>query len=383
MLKTPDKIICEAGALENNCGLLRQHGRKALVVTGPHVGKSEMMRRLEAALARDKVEYEVFDRICGEPTDVMIDAGVAAYRNAGCDFCIGLGGGSPLDSAKAVAAMIGNPGKIADYMGKEINRPVPPVVAIPTTAGTGSEATRFTIITDTEHGIKMLLKGDVLLPRLAIVDYTLGMNAPGSVTAATGLDALTHAVESYISVKAMPETDALAEAAVCRIMRYLPVAYRNGNDEEARREMARAALDAGVCINNSSVTVVHGMSRPIGALFHVPHGLSNAMLLPTCMTDLLPCATVRFARLARLTGVADGGCGDDDAARAFVASIADVCRVCEVPTLEQYGIKEEEFVSLIDKMAADAIASGSPGNAPKAYCADDCKWLYLKAYKQH
>ena len=205
MLKTPDKIICEAGALENNCGLLRQHGRKALVVTGPHVGKSEMMRRLEAALARDKVEYEVFDRICGEPTDVMIDAGVAAYRNAGCDFCIGLGGGSSLDSAKAVAAMIGNPGKIADYMGKEINRPVPPVVAIPTTAGTGSEATRFTIITDTEHGIKMLLKGDVLLPRLAIVDYTLGMNAPGSVTAATGLDALTHAVESYISVKAMPE----------------------------------------------------------------------------------------------------------------------------------------------------------------------------------
>lgn len=383
MLKTPDKIICEAGALENNCGLLRQYGRKALVVTGPHVGKSEMMRRLEAALARDKVEYEVFDRICGEPIDVMIDAGVAAYRNAGCDFCIGLGGGSPLDSAKAVAAMIGNPGKIADYMGKEINRPVPPVVAIPTTAGTGSEATRFTIITDTEHGIKMLLKGDVLLPRLAIVDYTLGMNAPGSVTAATGLDALTHAVESYISVKAMPETDALAEAAVCRIMRYLPVAYRNGNDEEARREMARAALDAGICINNSSVTVVHGMSRPIGALFHVPHGLSNAMLLPTCMTDLLPCATARFARLARLTGVADGGYGDDDAARAFVASIADVCRVCEVPTLEQYGIKEEKFISLIDKMAADAISSGSPGNAPKAYCADDCKRLYLKAYKQH
>ena len=221
-LSVPENIICEANAMENNPGLLSQHGRKALIVTGPHVGHSMMMERLKNVLDGENVEYYVFDRITGEPTDNMIADGIAAYRSAGCDFLIGFGGGSPLDSAKAVAAIIGNGGQIADYMGKEISNPVPPVVAIPTTAGTGSEATRFTIITDTSKGVKMLLKGDALLPRTAIVDYTLGMDAPGNVTAATGLDALTHAVEAYISRKATPETDRLAEDAVRRSVKYLP-----------------------------------------------------------------------------------------------------------------------------------------------------------------
>lgn len=366
-----------------SCGdLLRQFGRKAFVVTGPHVARSAMMQRLKAVLERAGMEYVVFDLIDGEPTDRMVQDGVDAYYSERCNFCIGVGGGSPMDAAKAIAAMLGHPGHITDYMGKEFSRNMPAIVAIPTTAGTGSEATRFTIITDTKRGIKMLLKGDVLLPRLAIVDYTLGMNAPKSVTAATGLDALTHAVESYVSVKATPETNALAEAAVCRIMRYLPVAYADGGNADARREMARAALDAGICINNSSVTVVHGMSRPIGALFHVPHGLSNAMLLPTCLADLVPCAAGRLARLSRLTGAVGADCPDDEAAQAFVGQIEKLCHTCQVPSLQEYGIGEADFTAATDKMAADAIASGSPGNAPKAYTADDCKRLYLEAYKR-
>ena len=381
-LNIPEKIICEARALENNPGLLRQYGHKALIVTGPHIGRSAMIERLKATLGLDGTEYAVFDKITGEPTDSMIEAGVVAYREAGCDFCIGFGGGSPLDSAKAIAAMITSPGQISDYMGKEICCQVPPIVAIPTTAGTGSEATRFTIITDTAHGIKMLLKGDVLLPRLAIVDYTLGMEAPQDVTAATGLDALTHAIESYISKKATPETDKLAIGAVKDIMACITDAYRNGNDAEARKKMARAALDAGICINNSSVTVVHGMSRPIGALFHVPHGLSNAMLLPTCLADLVPCAAGRLARLSRLTGAVGADCPDDEAAQAFVGQIEKLCHTCQVPSLQEYGIGEADFTAATDKMAADAIASGSPGNAPKAYTADDCKRLYLEAYKR-
>lgn len=382
MLNQPNKIVCEAGALESCGDLLRQFGRKAFVVTGPHVARSAMMQRLKAVLERAGMEYVVFDLIDGEPTDRMVQDGVDAYYSERCNFCIGIGGGSPMDAAKAIAAMLGHPGHITDYMGKEFSRNMPAIVAIPTTAGTGSEATRFTIITDTKRGIKMLLKGDVLLPRLAIVDYTLGMDAPKSVTAATGLDALTHAVESYVSVKATPETDALAEAAVCRIMRYLPVAYADGGNADARREMARAALDAGICINNSSVTVVHGMSRPIGALFHVPHGLSNAMLLPTCLADLVPCAAGRLARLSRLTGAVGADCPDDEAAQAFVGQIEKLCHTCQVPSLQEYGIGEADFTAATDKMAADAIASGSPGNAPKAYTADDCKRLYLEAYKR-
>ena len=378
-LNVPARVIVGADALEKSRGLLAGYGKKTLVVTGKHVGRSAMMSRLKAVLDRDGVEYAVFDGITGEPTDTMIADGVEAYRDSGCDFCIGLGGGSPLDSAKAIAAMTVNDGEIADYNGRIMEIKIPNVVAIPTTAGTGSEATKFTIITDTKRGIKMLLKGDVLLPVLAVADYTMGIDAPKGVTAATGLDALTHAIEAFISVKASAATDRLAADAVKRIMRYLPDAYRDGGTE-AREQMACAALQAGVCINNSSVTVVHGMSRPIGALFHVPHGISNAMLLSACLNDMLAEAEAKYAELARIIGVAADGDTDAAAAEAFIAAVENLCKVCEVPTLKEYGIDEKRFVESIDKMAADAIASGSPANAPKAYTAADCRHLYLAAF---
>lgn len=381
MLKKSAKIVCEPQALENHPGIFCQYGHKALVVTGPHVGRSTMMSRLAKALERDGIEYEVFDGITGEPTDIMIEAGVKVYKDSGCEFCVGIGGGSPLDSAKAIAAMTVNSGKIADYNGKEMSVITPPVVCIPTTAGTGSETTRFTIITDTCNGIKMLLKGDALLPVLAIDDYTMSMEAPQSVTAATGLDALTHAVESFISIKATPETDELAIDAVKRIMKYLPVAYLDGSNAKAREEMTIAALKAGICINNSSVTIVHGMSRPIGALFHVPHGISNAMLLVTCMADMLECAREKFAILGRAIGVACEKDEDSVAASAFIEALGNICRVCQVPTLQGYGIDEAQYLNSIDKMASDAIASGSPGNAPCRYDVEDCKRLYKIAYK--
>lgn len=370
-LNVPAKVLVGDNVLEDSKGLLAEYGKKALVVTGRHVGKSVMMQRLKTALGRDGVEYEIFDGITGEPTDTMIEAGVEAYRTAGCDFCIGIGGGSPLDSAKAIAAMTVNSGAIADYNGKVIEGKIPNVVAIPTTAGTGSEATKFTIITDVKRDIKMLLKGDVLVPTLAIVDYAMSADSPKGVTAATGLDALTHAIESFVSVKASPATDKLVVEAVKKIMKYLPVAYRDGNNVEARREMAEAALLAGVCINNSSVTVVHGMSRPIGALFHVPHGISNAMLLGTCLEDMRNEASEKYKALADAVGI-----GDKD----FIEAVKELCRVCEVPTLKGYGIDEAKFVASIDKMSADAIASGSPGNASKRYTAEDCRRLYLEAF---
>ena len=381
-LKVPCTIVCEAGALEGNSGLLAHYGRKALIVTGPHVSRSEAMQRLTAALDRDEVEYEIFNGINSEPTDNMVKAGAAAYHNANCDFCIGLGGGSPIDAAKAIAVMTASDEEISSYMGREIDITVPPIVACPTTAGTGSEATRFTIITDTQRGIKMLLKGDTLLPQLAIVDYTLGIGAPRSVVIGSGLDALTHAIEAYISIKAMPETDILAARAVQSIIRHLPEVLQNGDNKTARQKMAQAALDAGICINNSSVTVIHGMSRPIGAMFHVPHGLSNAMLLPTCLADMADAAAQRFAALARNAGFATADDTDAEAARILVTETCRLCELCNVPTLGEYGIDEAQYMQLIDKMAADAIASGSPGNAPKAYTAADCRRLYIEAYNR-
>lgn len=374
----PKQIISGENALQQSKEVIRTLGTKALVVSGKVMNRIGNVKIVTNLLDEIGIGWTVYDDITGEPDDVMIDGGVEAYKANGCDFLIAIGGGSPMDSMKAIGALITNPGKIADYMGKEITNPLPPMVAIPTTAGTGSEATQFTIITDTKTSIKMLLKGTVLIPDVAIVDASFTVSSPKSVTNATGLDALTHAVEGYTSKKASPLTDVYAVDAVKRIFQYLPRAYGNGEDMEAREEMILAALEAGVVINNSSVTLVHGMSRPIGANFHVPHGLSNAMLLKVCLTFALDGTYGRFADLGRAIGAATEEDNDETAAKAFLDAIIQLCETLEVPTLAEYGVDKEAFCEVMDKMADDAIASGSPGNTRKTTTKADV----IKMYKE-
>lgn len=376
----PNHTVVGTNVLGEAAPLLKKMGNKAFIVTGRHVAVSDMMKQLTALLDENGIDCVIFDGITGEPTDTMIEKGVEMLKSSGCDFIIGIGGGSPLDSAKAIAAMAVNEGSIADYNGKEITGEILPLAAIPTTAGTGSEATKFTVITDSEKGIKMLLKGDVLVPKLAIVDSSFTVGAPKSVTSATGLDALTHAVEAYTSRKAFSMTDTLAVSAVKRIMKYLPIAYKEPDNSLAREQMSIAALEAGICINNSSVTIVHGMSRPIGALFHVPHGMSNAMLLKECLSFAVSGAYEKFANLGRETGVASDSDSNETAAEKFINSLQNICDVCEIPTLEQYGIDRDEYYSKISKMATDAVASGSPANTVKEVTVDDCIEIYKKLY---
>lgn len=376
----PNHTVVGTNVLGEAAPLLKKMGNKAFIVTGRHVAVSDMMKQLTALLDENGIGCVIFDGITGEPTDTMIENGVEMLKSSGCDFIIGIGGGSPLDSAKAIAAMAVNEGSIADYNGKEITGEILPLAAIPTTAGTGSETTKFTVITDSEKGIKMLLKGDVLVPKLAIVDSSFTVGAPKSVTSATGLDALTHAVEAYTSRKAFSMTDTFAVSAVKRIMKYLPIAYREPDNSLAREQMSIAALEAGICINNSSVTIVHGMSRPIGALFHVPHGMSNAMLLKECLSFAVSGAYEKFANLGRETGVASDSASDETAAEKFIDSLQNICDVCEIPTLEQYGIDRDEYYSKISKMATDAVASGSPANTVKEVTVDDCIEIYKKLY---
>lgn len=376
----PNHTVVGTNVLGEAAPLLKKMGNKAFIVTGRHVAVSDMMKQLTALLDENGIDCVIFDGITGEPTDTMIEKGVEMLKSSGCDFIIGIGGGSPLDSAKAIAAMAVNEGSIADYNGKEITGEILPLAAIPTTAGTGSEATKFTVITDSEKGIKMLLKGDVLVPKLAIVESSFTVGTPKSVTSATGLDALTHAVEAYTSRKAFSMTDTLAVSAVKRIMKYLPIAYREPDNSLAREQMSIAALEAGICINNSSVTIVHGMSRPIGALFHVPHGMSNAMLLKECLSFAVSGAYEKFANLGRETGVASDSDSDETAAEKFIDSLQNICDVCEIPTLEQYGIDRDEYYSKISKMATDAVASGSPANTVKEVTVDDCIEIYKKLY---
>lgn len=358
VFSVPARIVTGEQALSEAAPLLKELGARPLVVSGPHTVKTPFFAEFASLLQENGISHAVYSEITGEPTVRMIEAGAAIYRREGCDYLIGIGGGSPLDAAKAIAATLVNPGPLSDYQGREMENPAPPVAAIPTTAGTGSEATRFTIITDEDTDTKMLLKGGALLPALAVVDERASATMPPGLTAATGLDALTHAVEAYTSrpghtpdrypggFRRTADSDGFA------------VAYRDPSDKNARREMSLAALEAGICINNASVTIVHGMSRPIGALFHVPHGLSNAMLLPVCLRDVAGGALSRFAALSRAAGCS-ADASDAVASNALLDALADVCRVCGVPALARCGIEEAAFFAAIDKMASDAIASGS------------------------
>lgn len=373
---TAKQIIYGENAIEKSVDALKNFGKKALVVTGKNVSKLDCFELLINMLSENGIKSVVFDEITGEPDDKMIIEGAEKYKSEKCDFLIGFGGGSPIDSMKAIAVIVKNGGKIADYMGKEISAHLPPMAAYPTTAGTGSEVTKFTVITDSATQIKMLLKGECLIPDLAVIDVRASISSPKKVTAATALDALTHAVESYTSRKSQPMTDTLSVSAVKRIFKYLPDAFTDGNDLKARSELSIAALEAGMSINNASVTLVHGMSRPIGALFHVPHGISNAMLLEKCMEFAKSGVSKKLAQLAREIGVAGYNTSDDLAADKFVESLGKLCRLCEIPTLYKYGVDRDEFFANVDKMADDALASGSPSNTVCEVTKDDILRIY-------
>lgn len=377
----PGQIITGTGALAMAESKIKAMGKKALIVTDKVMIQLGNAAHVEQALKNQGVDYVIYSEIIGEPTDIMIEAGLAIYQKEGCDLLIALGGGSPIDSMKAIGALVSNGGSISEYMGKVIDIPTPPMVAIPTTAGTGSEATQFTIITDTKKDIKMLLKGQVLMPDLAVIDPQFTMTAPPKITAATGLDALTHAIEAYTSKQAQALSDTFALSAVKRIFAYLPLAFKEGSNVEAREQMSVAALEAGIAFNNASVTLVHGMSRPIGALFHVAHGLSNAMLLKECLTYALDGAYEQFSELGRAIGVAVDTDTAEEASEKFLKAVEAICKELETPTLEEYGINKDEFMKVVDKMAFDAMDSGSPSNTRKNTTKEDLENIYKNLWK--
>lgn len=372
------RTIFGEGALETAAPYIADFGKKALIVTGKIITKTGLAAKVQDVLSVRGISSVVFNDLPGEPDDKMIDAALSVFKSEKCDFIIGLGGGTPLDTAKAVAAMAVLPGKLSDYAGKEMSGDFAPLVLIPTTAGTGSEATKFFVYTDTATDAKLLMKGDALLPKLAVIDFTYTISSPVSITVATGMDALTHAVEAYTSKKANPVTDIYCLDAIKRIFKYLPLAAKDGNDKTAREQMSLAAYEAGVCINNSSVTLVHGMSRPIGALFHVPHGISNAMLITECLRFALDGegAEERFAKIALEIGEAEKSDSTSAASKKFLDALERLTKTLSVPSLREYGIDLEKFEASEEKMASDALASGSPANTRKAVSKDDIIAIY-------
>lgn len=338
---------------------------RPLIITDKVMVKLGYARSIQISLGSHNIATHVFDDTVPEPTVKSIQAGVEKAREGNYDCIIALGGGSPIDSAKAIAILAKHGGVMQDYrFPRVVKEQGLPVIAVPTTAGTGSEVTKFTIITDETNDEKMLCVGIGFMPIAALVDYKLTTSLPPRITADTGIDALTHAIEAYVSKKANPYSDSQAIAAIKLIGPNLRKAYNNAEDQSAREAMMLGSTLAGVAFSNASVALVHGMSRPIGAFFHVPHGLSNAMLLPSVTAFSIPAAQERYADCARAMGIATEQDSNDVATQKLLTELSALNDELAVPTPYKFGIKRDEFFSACRTMAEQALASGSPANNP-------------------
>jgi alcohol dehydrogenase class IV len=379
---SPRLLLVSAGAVRQIAEVMAKFGlSRPLVVTDPFMVSSGHVRHCLDSLAAAGLAVAVFSDTVPDPTDTVIEAGVVELNRGDFDCLIGFGGGSPIDTAKAMAILAAGGGRMRDYKAPfAADKGALPVIAIPTTAGTGSECTRFTVITDTERDEKMLIAGLGALPLAALVDYELTYSVPPRTTADTGVDSLTHALEAYVSKRANPISDALALSAMALIGANIRTAYAEPRSAAAREAMMLGATEAGLAFSNSSVALVHGMSRPIGAHFHVPHGLSNAMLLPAITRFSVPGAEARYGEAARRIGFATPVDGDATAAAKLITGLERLNKDLSVPTPADYGIGEAVWNGKMALMAEQALASGSPANNPKVPTAEEIVGLYREVW---
>ena len=382
LISFPRNTRVGGGAINDIAGVIDELGlQRPVLVTDAYLTKTGAAERVMTLLRDAGKTPLLFDRTVPDPTTDSLEDGVEALHSHQADCVIGFGGGSPMDSAKALAVLASQGGPMRRFKApSNYTGPALPIIAIPTTAGSGSEATKFTVISDSDNDEKMLCPGLSFLPVAAIIDYELTLSMPARLTADTGVDALTHAVEAYVSRKANPVSDALSLSAIRLIATNIRRVYRDGSDRQAREAMMVASTQAGMSFSNSSVALVHGMSRPIGGHFHVAHGLSNAMLFPAVTAYSITGAQQRYAECARAYGLAEASASDADAAGRLVDELTELCAYLEVPTPASYGIDKQTWTSLTPVMAQQALASGSPANNPVLPSAEDIEVLYAKVY---
>jgi alcohol dehydrogenase class IV len=380
----PAKILIGSGASEQVGEEAKKLGlKKSLIVTDKIMVRLNALAGIQRSLEKNGIGYTIFDGAAVEPTLEIVQAGLKSYRENQCDFLLAVGGGSPIDAAKAVSIMLTNPGSIENYMGAgKVPYAGVPLIAIPTTAGTGSEVTQVVIITDAARNVKMLISTPFVIPRVAVVDPLLTLSCPRGLTATIGLDALTHAVEAYVSLKAQPLTDIYCISAIKLISGNLRSAWADGNNVEAREKVMLGAFQAGIAFSNSSVALVHGMSRPIGAYFHVAHGASNAVLLKTIMEFSVTGNPARYAQIAQAMGEDISGKTDLEGARLAVKSVDQLTRDLQVPSMQELGMEKDKLEQFAPKMAEDAIISGSPANNPRQATKEEIIGLYKIAYQR-
>jgi len=352
-------------------------GTRALLVTDKGLSASGMADQIRKLLEDAGVQTTIFDGAEPNPTDIDVREGLKAYQADKCDMIVTLGGGSSHDTGKGIGIVASNGGDIREYAGIDtVAKPLPPLIAINTTAGTASEMTRFAVITNTSTHVKMIFASPRITPTIAINDPVLMVGMPPALTAATGMDALTHAVEAYVAALMNPVTDACAIAAIKLIAEWLPAAVANGDNLEARDKMAYAEYLAGMAFNNAGIGIVHAMAHQPGALLNKPHGVCNAILLPHGCSFNLIAMPKRFAEIAAAMGVNTSGLETMEAAEKGVEAIRKLSRMVGIPAgLGQIGVKASDIPALSDNAIKDICCLFNP----RKITIDDIRRIYTEA----
>ena len=375
----PTRNVFGEGAVQEAGDLVKSLGaKKCLIVTDRYLGQIGMADRVQGILEKAGIEACIFAGAEPNPTDKNVEAGARFYQENECNSIISLGGGSSHDCAKGIGLVAANGGQIADFEGVDkSSKPMIPLMAINTTAGTASEITRFCIITDTSRKVKMAIVDWRVTPQIAINDPELMKGMPPSLTASTGMDALTHAIEAYVSTDANPLTDAAAIMAIKMIAHYLPKAVANGNYMKARDKMAYAQYLAGIAFNNASLGYVHAMAHQLGGFYNLPHGVCNAILLPYVESYNLIGTMNRFRDVAQAMGVQVEGISVTCAAEKAIEAIKKLSRQLEIPTdLKQLGVREEDFGIMADNAKKDVCQLTNPRTATREQVIE----IYRQAY---
>ena len=354
--QTPTKIISGIGSTAEIIKELNAiNAKKVLLITDPGLVQAGVAQQVVEMLKQAAVEVEIFDAVEPDPSIQVATKAAEMAKNVKANVLIALGGGSAIDTAKSAALLVTNGGYLKDYAGvNKVVKPILPLIAVPTTAGTGSEVTIFAVMSDPDKQEKFTISSALIAPAVAVLDPLLTLKLPPSVTAFTGMDALTHAIEAFTSSIAQPATDALALSAIKLVLKHLPVAVGRGDNIKARDGMLQASLLAGIAFNNAFLGLAHAIASPLGGHFHVPHGLANAVMLPYVMEYNLPTAVQSYAEIGCALGLQAVGDTPRAVAEKTVAAITQLARDINIPEkLSNIGAKEE----LLPLVARDALKS--------------------------
>jgi alcohol dehydrogenase len=378
MLALPKISLHGCGAIEDMVKLLAQkQWGKALIVTDGQLVELGLLEGLFSAMQQHALPYAMFNEVFPNPTEELVQQGWQAFKQHQCDYLIAFGGGSPIDTAKAIKILTGNPGPSTAYSGVgKVKHPGVALVAINTTAGTAAEMTSNAVIIDSQRHVKEVIIDTNIIPDIAVDDPQVMLNIPASVTAATGMDALTHAVEAYVSVGAHPLTDHSALEAIRLISTWLPAAVDDGKNLQAREMMAYGQYLAGMAFNSAGLGLVHALAHQPGATHNLPHGVCNAILLPVIEEFNRPNAVARFARIAQAMGTDTQGMNEEQASHKAIAAIRALSLRVGIPAgFSALGIKEADIEGWLDKALADPCAPCNPRTADR----EQVRALYLAA----